>query len=246
MVLLSHGTGGSALDLAWLAEPLAEAGYLVAGVDHHGNNSVDGYLPEGFVFAWERPRDLAFLLRELERERDIGPVGTAGFSLGGFTAAAMVGARLAPDRLRAVVRGLVPVPPLPEFPDLLAALHTRVPDDMLERLLEQSGVDTSLPQVRAAFLICPAIGQLVDEESLAGIDRPVAIRWGGADDNAPGPENALRYGEFIPGADVRSAGEDVGHYAFANDDAADAPVRARVAADAVEFFTRHLPTGPQF
>ena len=37
LVVLSHGTGGSALQLSWLAEHLASNGYIVAAVNHHGN-----------------------------------------------------------------------------------------------------------------------------------------------------------------------------------------------------------------
>jgi predicted dienelactone hydrolase len=48
--------------MAWLAEVLAAAGFLAVSVDHHGNNLADGYLPQGFAFEWERPRDLSFTL----------------------------------------------------------------------------------------------------------------------------------------------------------------------------------------
>ncbi|MEQ7005706.1 hypothetical protein ABN028_05840 [Actinopolymorpha sp. B17G11] len=48
-VVLSHGTGGSGLDLGWLAEQLAAAGLRVIAVDHHGNNYPSGYHAEGFV-----------------------------------------------------------------------------------------------------------------------------------------------------------------------------------------------------
>jgi hypothetical protein len=34
-LLLSHGTGGSALQLGWLGTALAAQGYIVAGVNHH-------------------------------------------------------------------------------------------------------------------------------------------------------------------------------------------------------------------
>ena len=50
VILLSHGTGGAAEDLGWLAEPLNQAGFLVGAVDHHGNSFVDEYLVEGFAF----------------------------------------------------------------------------------------------------------------------------------------------------------------------------------------------------
>ncbi|MFC8455013.1 alpha/beta hydrolase family protein [Kitasatospora sp. NPDC057223] len=240
LLLLSHGTGGSARDLAWLAEALAGAGFLVAGVDHHGNNWVDGYLPEGFAFSWERPRDLGFLLEKLRQERAVGPVGAIGFSLGGYTAAATVGARIAPERFRALALGLVPLPPLPEFPDLLEAMNARYAPEQLESVVEQSGADCSVPDVEAAFLICPGIGALIDEGSLAAVARPVSIHWGGADENAPGPENALHYAGYIPGAEAVCVGEEVGHYLFVDGGAEGEPVRRRVAADAVAFFRRHL------
>src|SRR5690606_8457376 len=65
LVLLSHGTGGAADDLAWWVAGLHDAGFDVAAVDHHGNNHHDGYLAEGFAWWWERPRDLSFVLDHL-------------------------------------------------------------------------------------------------------------------------------------------------------------------------------------
>jgi predicted dienelactone hydrolase len=41
VILLSHGFGGGAEDLSWLAGGLAARGYVVIGVDHPGNNALD-------------------------------------------------------------------------------------------------------------------------------------------------------------------------------------------------------------
>lgn len=49
VVLLSHGTGGTAASLGWLAHGLAAAGYVVLGVDHHGNTASEPYRAEGFL-----------------------------------------------------------------------------------------------------------------------------------------------------------------------------------------------------
>src|SRR5713226_1159457 len=38
LIALSHGTGGSAQVMAWLARGLASRGYVVAAVNHPGNN----------------------------------------------------------------------------------------------------------------------------------------------------------------------------------------------------------------
>jgi hypothetical protein len=89
-----------------LVRPLAQAGFLVAAVDHHGNNWVDGYAAPGFVFVWERPADLRHALNLIERHRTVDWVGAAGFSAGGYTAAALVGVRLDPDLVRLLTEGM--------------------------------------------------------------------------------------------------------------------------------------------
>lgn len=51
LLLLSHGTGGSADSLDWLGAALAAAGYVVAGANHPGNNVLELLTREGFVMA---------------------------------------------------------------------------------------------------------------------------------------------------------------------------------------------------
>jgi predicted dienelactone hydrolase len=81
---------------------------------------------------------------------------------------------------------------------------------------------------------------LLDEGRLEAVDRPVAVRWAGADVIAPPQDNAEVYLSLIPGAEGHSVGPEVEHYAFLADNAAFADVRAQVASDAVEFFDAHL------
>jgi predicted dienelactone hydrolase len=238
IVLLSHGTGGAVADLSWLASALVAAGIAVLGVDHHGNTHVEPYDAEGFARNWDRPRDLTFALDQLADPFDLTRVGAAGFSLGGYTAAALLGARLNTAVLRAIFEGELPAGPLPEFPDLLEHLRKRIsdPDEWLAGAADSWRDD----RVRAAFLMAPAQGALVEPASLARIDRPVEIRWGDADDNMVPAENALRYLALIPGARGRSVGATVGHYEFIHPNGDGAAVCAEVAADAVEFFREQL------
>ena len=240
VVLISHGTGGSGLQMAWLAEPLAAAGFLAVSVDHHGNNYVDGYLAEGFAFEWQRPQDLSFILNVLATEMSLGPVGAAGFSSGGYTAAALVGARIDSAVLGGILDGRIPVPDLPEFPDVLDSLRATVPAPRLAEELAASGGDMADARVRAAFLVCPAIGGLLTGQSLNAISAPVEIRWGDADTIAPPEENALRYLSAIPGASGRSAGPDVEHYHFLGDNPAGEEARRQVAVEALGFFQTQL------
>jgi predicted dienelactone hydrolase len=239
IVLLSHGTGGSAWQMTWVAEPLSEAGFVVAAVDHHGNNAVDGYLPEGFAFWWERALDLRFVLDVLSAELSLASVGALGFSLGGYTVAALAGARIDPAACRRLLDGNVDLPAPPEFPDLHEALRVRLEARDRRRDVAAAGASYRDRRIGAVFAICPALAEVVDPESLEQVDVPVAVRWAGADEICP---DAGRYAELIPDADGRCVGESVGHYAFLHSTEGAEPVRAAVAAEAVEFFRRRLAT----
>ncbi|PYO09275.1 MAG: hypothetical protein DMD75_16240 [Candidatus Rokuibacteriota bacterium] len=98
LIVLSHGTGGGAATMAWLAETLASNGYIVAAVNNHGNTAAEpSYQLHGFMLWWERARDISVLIDRLVADPQSGAhidrsrIGVAGFSLGGYTALAMVG-----------------------------------------------------------------------------------------------------------------------------------------------------------
>ncbi|MFJ3337967.1 alpha/beta hydrolase family protein [Streptomyces sp. NPDC086766] len=241
LIVVSHGTGGSGSGMGWLAGPLREAGFRVVALDHHGNNFVDGYEPEGFLHVWERPRDVSFVLDALARERPLGPVGAAGFSLGGYTAVALAGARVDPRIVRAVMTGAVPLPEIPEFPGALEVLRKKYAlDESSRRALDTAGADLSDPRVRAVFQVAPGVGALVTPESLAAVQVPVDIRWGGADSVNPYDVDTRPYLEHIPGATGCSAGADVRHEDFFAPEPANSAVRVRVGREAATFFRHHL------
>jgi predicted dienelactone hydrolase len=239
-ILVSHGSGGAARQMAWLNERLAGAGFLAIAVDHHGNNIVDGYLAEGFACWWERPRDLSFVLDQLGEHERLGPVGAAGFSLGGYTAAALLGARIDASRYEGLFSGTVPAKSPPEYPTLAQELRERLSAAEVARWVADARLDYADDRVLAGFLISPGVGLLLDEESLAAIDKPVAVRWAGADEAAPPPDDARLYADLIPGADGRSVGDEVSHYAFLDDNPEFADVRRLVASEALTFFEANL------
>ena len=96
--MLSHGTGGAALHLEWLARDLARRGFIAVGVNHHGDTIAEPYRAEGFLCWWERARDLTVLLDdilargEFAERVDADRIFVVGYSLGGCTAAALLGA----------------------------------------------------------------------------------------------------------------------------------------------------------
>jgi len=241
-VLLSHGTGGAGEDLDWLASALHDAGYLVASVDHHGNSYADEYLVEGFTMVAERPRDLTLLLDHLvaHHEVDLDRVGAAGFSLGGYTVAALLGAEIDARVMGALFAGHVPAPTIPEFPDLMPALRAAYPAAGLADLAEASSASLRDPRLRAGVLLAPGIAGVLAPASLALVDAPVLVRWGDADEVTPPPEDAQVYADLLPHAVGASVGRDVGHYVFLGDRDDPTGVRDAVAADVVAFFDRVL------
>ncbi|KRV50395.1 hypothetical protein AQ490_14965 [Wenjunlia vitaminophila] len=227
--------------MEWLVRPLHEAGFRVVALDHHGNNHVDGYEPEGFLHVWDRPRDVTLALDALAREELLGPVGVAGFSLGGYTAAALAGARVDPQIVWAVLTGAVRLPEIPEFPGALEALRRKHPlDESSRRALDAAAADLSDSRVRAVFQVAPGAGGLVTPESLAAVKVPVGIRWGGADTVNPYEVDTRPYLEHVPTASGRSAGPDVRHDDFFAPEPADPAVRVRVGGEAAAFFQQHL------
>ncbi|GAA2758316.1 alpha/beta hydrolase family protein [Actinopolymorpha rutila] len=240
LVVVSHGSGGAATDLTWLAETLSSQGFLVAAVEHHGNNSEDN-LPEGTSFWWERPRDLSVVVDHLERTETLTGVGVVGYSLGGYAAAAVLGARIDAGKLNRLYAG-EPVLPIPaERLDIVAEVACLLVKHGRDAVMTRAVADNRDPRFRAGVLLAPAICPILDDESLTAIGQPVLVRWGDADEVEAPADNGRRYARLIPGADGRSMGEHVGHFAFGDGDGDDGPsVRKAVAAEALAFLRSHL------
>ncbi len=101
LVILSHGYGGSWRNLNWLARELVGAGYAVAAPDHPGTTTFDRD-PRQAATLWKRPRDLSRTIDAvladpaLAGRIDPDRIAAIGHSLGGWTVAALAGARFDP------------------------------------------------------------------------------------------------------------------------------------------------------
>ena len=267
IVLLSHGTGGSAAQLSWLAERLVMSGFVVAAVNHHGNTATEPrYRPQGFVLPWERARDLSVLLDRITDDPTVGPhvdttrVGAAGFSLGGYTALAMAGARLTfSDWQRK--RAAEPDAPWstlpPEAPFTLADVDSLARLDAPFRAsVARSEQPTRDVRVQAVFAIAPALVPVLDAASLQSIRVPVRVVLGGEDAQvSPEPTREV-LGRLVPEASIELL-LGVAHYTFLatctwrgrvfaralcrDGRTKRTDVHAAVASDAARFFGGHLP-----
>jgi predicted dienelactone hydrolase len=221
-ILLSHGFGGTARMMAWFGLTMAQAGYVVIGVDHPGNNGQDTMTVPGSTLFWERAGDLAAALKAAKADPLIGPhvdntnVGLAGFSLGGFTSLVGAGARVDMARLydfcAANPKDGVCMPQK-EFAVTMEQSKAALASPELAVVAAGAGEDHHIPAVRGVFVMAPAAIQALRPESLARLSMPVAILLGDADPVAPPATNGLAAAKSIPGVQVKLL-PDVGHYDF--------------------------------
>lgn len=208
LVLLSHGTGGSPGNHAWLAERLARRGYLVAAVAHHQDHYGDAE-PEGALRVWERPQDLSAVLTLLQRDPHWGArldtrrIGAAGFSSGGYTVLALAGARYRPRQMQRYCGG-------PE-----AGADCGLVDRERHDQTDYAGAAQSYrdARVRAVLALAPALGPGMDLESLRAIQTPVQIIATRDDEILPFAQHALHYAETIPQAELLALPAG-GHFLF--------------------------------
>ena len=222
VILLSHGFGGSARIMAWFGTALARHGYVVIAVDHPGNNGRDPMTVGGAVLFWERPGDLATALDTVKSDPSLGPhldlgrLGAAGFSAGGFTTLVEAGARVDFDRFLQFCDahpddGICA--PQKEFQFSHADAEAFFAQPAGAAALAHAKDDLSIPGVKAAFVMAPGIVQSLDPESLRRMRLPVAILLGDADKVAPPATNGKVAAALIPGARLTVL-PHVGHYDF--------------------------------
>ncbi len=225
LIVLSHGTGGSALQMGWLARSLAEHGFIAAAVNHHGNNTLEPYLVQGFSLWWERAKDLTHvidcLLNDvvmLKDKIDTSRIGVAGFSLGGCSAVIVLGGRCNLDHFDAFCasseRDSICDGPQ-EFPGLgkaITSLKQTNPD--FRDSLASHGDSYQDPRVKAAFIMAPALAMAFSDSDLAKIDKPVHVVVPPNDNAVPPKTNGHRFAEHIPGASLDVLQCPADHYVF--------------------------------
>jgi predicted dienelactone hydrolase len=202
LVILSHGRGGWFGGHDDTAEALADAGFVVAAVNHAGDNGNDPSQRDKMSVWASRPvemvRLLDFMLHDWKDKAVIDPtrIGFFGFSLGGYTGLVLVGARADFRRLalfcKATEKGencerarSGDVPPSPQ------------PD----------------PRIRAAVLADAAMSFAFTPEGLSGIHIPLQIWRSEFGGHGVGSESTARTASELPGApEVHTV--PAGHYAF--------------------------------
>ena len=220
LIALSHGTGGSALQMAWLGTYFAARGSIVVAVNHPGNNAVTGYTTQGFIEGWERAKDISTVIGDMLEDPRFGSkidpdrIAAAGFSYGGYTMMELAGATSDVTRILAWCDQQKGACNPPEMPDLMEKFKAIRQQADVQRALQHSSDSYRDPRIRAVFAIAPAVARAFTPESLQKIAVPVEIVAGAADLIAPPAENAQFFAANIKGAALTILPGGVGHYTF--------------------------------
>lgn len=270
LLVLSHGTGGSADSLDWLAAALAAQGYIVAGVNHPGNDALEPLTLDGFMLWWERATDASEVLDGMLADPQLGAhidaarIGAVGFSLGGYTVLELAGARtnLAAFERFCTSPGADAICHPPEMSKLGEDAGVKaVTQDTLSPAMKASralaGESYRDPRVKAVFAIAPALGEAFDQNSFDAVTIPVSLVAGENDVTAPVDTNIHRIAGLLPKAVVTMV-PGAAHYTFLDTCLPQAvehlpmvckdpagvdrdAVHARIAQQAIEFFAGTLP-----
>ncbi len=258
LIMLSHGTGGGRLTMEWLAQGLAQNGFIVAAVDHWGN-TYDNKIPLEFLKTWERPLDISFVLTALLADNAIKPaidpqrIGAAGFSFGGYTVIALAGAVLDYNTVLAYYKANRQELDVPELPGVSKYIDDPALMDAIKRVppLKDN-------RISAFFSISPSLGQgFTCKEQFASIQAPLFIVGSQSDSSSPVKANARHYHELIAGSSYFEFPGKTGHYVMLNEAIDDvkksdptyftddpsvnrSQVHATVIDLAVRFFRSHL------
>lgn len=223
VVLLSHGTGGTAESLGWLACALAARGYAVIGAQHHGNTGVEPYRPEGFLCWWERPADLSVLLTAMERDSflsgrlDMGRVSAVGFSLGAYAVLALGGAVTSHKQFQ---RWMLDNGITGDGPREMTDAAQHIPGLMrtsfaFRRSWASDGRTLRDHRIRSIAAIAPPPPvRAFTTASLAAIRLPVTLLTGEADTEAPTSACASWLTAQNSAFRHHSLGANTGHYTF--------------------------------
>jgi predicted dienelactone hydrolase len=220
LIALSHGTGGSAMQMAWLGTYLAARGYIAVAVNHPGNNAVTGYTVPGFVEGWERAKDISTAITAVLEDPRFGPkidpdrIGAAGFSYGGYTMMELAGATTDANRILAWCDQQKNACNPPEMPDLMEKFKAIKQQPDVQSSLQHAGDSYRDERIHAVFAIAPAVAHAFTPESLQKITIPVAIVAGAADHLAPPADNAQFFAAHIRSAKLTILPGEVGHYTF--------------------------------
>ena len=201
LIVVSHGRTGSFAGHHDTDEVLADAGFIVAAISHPGDTGSDLSRTDDLSIYVSRPADIKRLVdymlaspafaSSIDRER----IGLFGFSRGGYTALAVIGAN----------------PDWASVTDLCQKIKTRVCEQVLAK--QFPGSVTRDPRIKAAVIADP-LSVFFTEKSFGDVRIPVqlwASEFGG---DGVQPHSVDIVDKNLPAKHEYHVVANSGHFAF--------------------------------
>jgi predicted dienelactone hydrolase len=248
LVVVSHGRGGSFIGHHDTAETLADAGLIVAAINHPGSTTSDVSRVGDLSALVERPTDIKrvidFLLGASPAASNIDParIGFFGFSMGGHTGLVLIGAN-------------------PDWAIPLCQKSSAAPtcEQILRKEFRVQPL-THDPRVKAAVIADP-FSTFFAADSFAAVKVPVQLWASERGGDGVTPESVAAVDRNLPAKHEYHVVPNSAHFAFLPcspgmaknrpELCTDAPGFDRVAfhkqfnADALAFFRTHLTQAPR-
>ena len=211
VVVISHGLGADRTSFVDLAKHLASHGFGVLLLNNPGissqqlqsllrGNASEVVNPEEFLHI---PRDVSFLLDELERFNQVNSaesvrfnlqqVGMIGHSFGGYTALALAGAEFDLEQLQTACAFDTNGPDLVNFSLLLQCTALRLEDSAFRSLRDE--------RIKAVFTMNAIGSGLFGPEGLRQMQVPTLLVAGSDDPLAPALLEQIRPFAWLEGND---------------------------------------------
>ena len=209
LIVMSHGYHGWYGSLHDVAETLADAGFVVATINHPADSGPDMSHADELSALIERPEDIKRLIDFMldgwpdHAKLDPNRIGFLGFSRGGYTGLVLIGGYPDWHRLDALCPQQSPLPYCAQ------GRSNQLP-------AEPPVHDT---RIRAAVIADPAFGPLFTPGGLQHATAPVQL-WAstysgnGTTLDGVSPANVAAINRDLPGPHEFHVVEDATHYAF--------------------------------
>ena len=211
LILISHGTSGSAASHYDTALQLAESGFVAAALTHTGDNYMDQSYAGNRQNLVDRARQasvvLSFMLHTWRDHEHIDPgrVGMFGFSLGGFTTLVVAGGVPNMNRMLELCTDR------PSAPECLF-VKQRNGDQLTPQAT--APVWTHDQRVKAAVVAAPAVSYLFGPGSLKNVTIPIQLWRAANDDQVVDEWNTAIVRRELPRLPDEHVVPRAGHYAF--------------------------------
>jgi predicted dienelactone hydrolase len=204
IIVFTHGLGSVRTELRYLAEHLASHGYVVAALEHPGSNEKNTNAaiagknrvlkPQEFL---ERPRDISFVLDELEKlnktvdnplrgKLDTNNTMVIGYSFGGGTALSIAGGELQLEGLKRRCK------------DNLVGFSLGETIQCVAQELPENKYQLRDPRIKRAIAFSPTSSLMFGDSGLTKVQVPTLVLASSADKTTPALTEQIVGFEKIP------------------------------------------------